>query len=50
MQSERSIATDLIALYKALGGGWVIEAGKRIAAGQDKKDTSNLNLETGAAN
>lgn len=22
VQSERSIATDLIALYKALGGGW----------------------------
>ena len=50
VQSERSIATDLIALYKALGGGWVIEAGKRIASDRDKKDTSNLNREAGAAN
>ncbi len=38
----------LVNLYKAVGGGWVIEADKRIASDQDKKDTSNFNKETGA--
>ena len=37
----------LVNLYKAMGGGWVIEADKRIAPDQDKKDTSTLNKETG---
>ncbi len=29
VQSNRSTASDLIALYKALGGGWQPEPGKR---------------------
>jgi multidrug efflux system outer membrane protein len=36
----------LVNLYKSMGGGWVIEADNRIASDQDKKDTSNLNIET----
>ena len=48
VQSERSIATDLIALYKALGGGWVMEADNKIASDHGKKHIPNLNSETGA--
>jgi multidrug efflux system outer membrane protein len=38
----------LVNLYKAIGGGWVIEADSRIASDKDKKQTSDLNRETGA--
>ena len=48
VQSETTVTTSLIALYKALGGGWVIEAENKIASDQDKKDTPNLNRESGA--
>jgi len=47
-QSETNIATDLIALYKALGGGWVMEADNKIASDHDKKHTPDLNSEAGA--
>jgi len=35
-------------LYKAMGGGWIIEADNKIASDHDKKHTPNLNSETGA--
>ena len=38
----------LVNLYKAIGGGWVIEADRMIAPDHDKKPTTNLNKETGA--
>ncbi len=31
-QSDEAIATNLVALYKALGGGWEVEAAKQITA------------------
>jgi hypothetical protein len=38
----------LVNLYKAIGGGWVIEeADNKIAPDHDKKHISNLNRETG---
>jgi len=37
----------LVNLYKAMGGGWVMDADNKIALDHDKKDTSNLNRETG---
>ncbi|MGA3208573.1 MAG: efflux transporter outer membrane subunit [Syntrophales bacterium] len=38
----------LVNLYKAMGGGWIIEADNKIASDHDKKHTPNLNSETGA--
>jgi outer membrane protein, multidrug efflux system len=40
----------LVNIYKAVGGGWVIEADKMIASDQDKKATPELNPETGTTN
>ena len=34
VQSDRLIATDLVALYKALGGGWEEEAGAKMVDGR----------------
>ena len=46
-QTAGVLFQSLVNLYKAMGGGWVIEADRMIASGQDKKDTPNLNTETG---
>jgi outer membrane protein TolC len=37
VQSNRNIATDLIALYKALGGGWQVELSEGRADNSDPK-------------
>jgi outer membrane protein, multidrug efflux system len=47
-QTAGVLFQSLVNLYKAMGGGWVIEADRMIASGQDKKDTPNLNTETGS--
>jgi outer membrane protein, multidrug efflux system len=36
VQSTRATATDLIAVYKALGGGWQTEPAERQRAGASK--------------
>ena len=40
VQSDRSLDTDLIALYKALGGGWQPPEAK-LAAAADSKQIRN---------
>ncbi len=46
-QTKGVLFQALVTLYKAMGGGWVIEADKRITAVSDKKETQSLNEESG---
>jgi len=46
-QTKGVLFQALVSLYKAIGGGWVIEADNKIAPDHDKKHISNLNRETG---
>jgi multidrug efflux system outer membrane protein len=46
-QTKGVLFQALVNLYKAIGGGWVIEADNKIASDHDKKHISNLNRESG---
>ena len=37
-QASSSIATNLVALYKALGGGWHVEQGKKVVTDQTRRE------------
>jgi len=43
VQSERTVSTDLISLYKALGGGWEIEPSAQVIAQVTPQDDLHKN-------
>ena len=38
VQSDQTITSDLVALYKALGGGWEVDAARRAEADKDEQE------------
>ena len=45
-QTKGVLFRALVTLYSVMGGGWAIEADRRITPDNDKKQASNLDKET----